>query len=75
MSITSSTLFEMIEATYKKGISHGDNIRNIMLEITDQIPTRSFPVSERVLLSSFITKNVRQGRTVGAFKAAIRGAG
>jgi len=46
--------FCVIKDTYEKGISHGDNIRSIMLEITDQIPTRSFPVSERVLISSFI---------------------
>ena len=43
-----------IEDTYRKGIEHGDCIRKIMLEITDQIPTRSFPVSEKVLISSFI---------------------
>ena len=56
MSNNIESLYQVIDDTYGKRIERGDDIRSIMLEITDQIPIRVFSVADRVLISSHILR-------------------
>ena len=46
--------FSIINEKYELGMKHGDNICDVMREITDMIPVHEFPVSEKVALSTKI---------------------
>ena len=54
MSYTAEQFYNIIDNCYNKGIKYGDNICDIMREITDQIPAHDMPVHEKVKISQKI---------------------
>lgn len=60
MIYTAEHFYGVIEHCYARGTEHGDDICDIMREITDQIPVHDMPVHEKVKISQKILATLSQ---------------